>query len=120
MKKSEGSDRKMVIILGLAADGFPVFAQQSNWKVDGGHSTAAIYLGSSSNLQEAGSARVRGNAEFIAGDPSQSVLNFSATLPQDQWMTFRSTRVEERADGKLQVTGEMMLSHRARRHVQPR
>ncbi len=102
--------RKVVIILGLAGlTATPVFAQQSNWKVDGGHSRAAIYLGSSSNLQEAGIAGVRGNADFIAGDPSQSVLNFSATLPQDQWMTFRSTRVEERADGKLQITGEMML-----------
>jgi hypothetical protein len=103
--------RKAVIILGLASlTAIPVFAQQSNWKVDGGHSMAAIYLGSNSNLQEAGIARVRGNAEFVAGDPSQSVLNFSARLRQDQWMTFQSTRVEERADGKLQITGEMTLT----------
>jgi hypothetical protein len=103
--------RKAVIILGLATlTAIPVFAQQSKWRFDAGHSQAAVFLGSNSNLQEAGIARVGGNAEFIAGDPSQSVLNFSVRLPQDQRMSFQSTRVEERADGKLQITGKMTLT----------
>jgi hypothetical protein len=102
--------RKAIAILGLATlMATPVFAQQDNWKIDAEHSTAAIYLGSNSDLQNIGIARIGGDAEFNSAEPAKSALNISARLRPDEWMTFQSKRVELRADGNLQVTGEMML-----------
>jgi len=48
--------RKLAIILGLASlIATPGFAQQSNWKIDAEHSTAAIYIvgRSTANLRSA-------------------------------------------------------------------
>jgi hypothetical protein len=102
--------RKAAAILGVATlMAIPVLAQQNNWKIDDEHSTAAIYLGSNSDLQNIGIARVGGDAELNPAEPAKSELNVSARLRPDQWMTFQSKRIELRADGNLQVTGEMML-----------
>ena len=105
----------MFAIAGLAA--CPALAQQSLWSVDAGHSTAQIYLGSNSNLQNVGVAPVRGVAAFNVADPADSALEFSAKLPEGQWLSFRSERVEVDFDGKLHVTGQMTLS-RIERSVQ--
>ena len=102
--------QKAAAILGVATlMAIPVLAQQNNWKIDDEHSTAAIYLGSNSDLQNIGIARVGGDAELNSAEPAKSALNVSARLRQDEWMTFQSKRIELRADGNLQVTGEMML-----------
>jgi hypothetical protein len=107
--------RKMFVIPGIASlIALPVFAQQGQWKVDAEHSTAAIFLGSNSDLQNIGMARVSGNAEFNAAQPAQSALDISAKLPEGQAMTFKSKRIELRADGKLQVEGEMTLARTER------
>lgn len=106
------STRKMLVILGIAIlMGLPVFAQESKWKIDAEHSTASIFLGSNSDLQNIGMVRIGGDAEFNSAEPSQSALNLSAELPEGHWMTFQSKRIDLRADGKVQVSGEMMLAH---------
>jgi len=103
--------RRMFVILGIALlTALPAFAQQSEWKVDGEHSTAAIFLGSNSDLQNVGIARVAGNAEFNSTEPAKSALNISAQLPEGQAMTFKSQRIDLRSDGTLQITGEMTLT----------
>src|SRR5271165_1633095 len=102
----------MLVIVGFAAS--PALAQESLWSVDAGHSTAQIYLGSDSNWQEAGITLVRGVAAFNAADPANSVLEFSARLPEGQSMSFRSERVELGSDGKLHVTGKMTLARMER------
>jgi len=103
--------RKMLVILGIAMlTALPVFAQQSEWKVDAEHSTAAIFLGSNSDLQNVGIARLAGNAEFNSAEPAKSALNISAQLPEGQAMTFKSQRIDVRSDGKLQIIGEMTLT----------
>jgi hypothetical protein len=107
--------RKMVAILGLATlTAIPVFAEQGKWKVDAEHSTASIFLGSNSDLQNIGVARVSGNADFNSAEPAKSALNISAQLPEGQAMTFKSKRIDVRPDGKLQITGEMTLTRSER------
>lgn len=99
--------RMMVLALGIAClSASSVAAQQ----VDAEHSTARFLLGSQSNLQEIGVARVSGVAKINAAEPAESVLDISAQLPDGQSVSFQSKRVELRADGKLQVSGEMRLT----------
>lgn len=107
--------RKMLVILGIASlAALPVLAQQGKWKVDPEHSTASIFLGSNSDSQNVGIARVGGKAEFNSAEPAQSALDLSAQMPGGQEMTFKSTRIDLRADGKLEITGEMTLARTER------
>lgn len=107
--------RKIFVMLGMASlTALPVLAQQGKWTVDAEHSTASIFLGSNSVLQNVGIARVGGNAEFNSAEPAQSVLDISAQLPQGQEMNFKSKRIDLRPDGKLQITGEMTLARTER------
>jgi hypothetical protein len=100
----------MLVTLGIASlTAIPVLAQQSQWKVDAEHSSALIFLGSSSDLRNAGVALVRGHAEYDPADPAVSVLAIRADLPEGQWMNFKSKRSELHADGTLHVIGEMTL-----------
>jgi hypothetical protein len=103
--------RKMLVILGVASlTALPVFAQQGKRKIDTEHSTASIFLGNSSDLQNVGITRVGGNAEFNSAEPAKSALDISAELPQGRLMAFKSKRIDLRPDGKLQITGEMTLA----------
>ena len=101
----------MLLALGIASlSASPVVAQQSQGKVDAEHSTAQILMGSNSDLQTVGFARVSGVAKINAAEPSESVLDISAQLPEGQSLSFQSKRVELRSDGKLEVSGEMRLT----------
>src|SRR5271167_4856413 len=101
---------KTLVILGIASlTALPVLAQEGKWAVDAEHSTASIFLGNNSDLQSVGIARVGGNAELNSAEP-KSALDLSAKLPQGQAMRFKSKRIDLRADGKLQITGEMTLA----------
>ena len=103
--------RKMVLILGIASlTALPVFAQPNNWKIDAEHSTAWIYLGSSSNLQNVGVVPVRGHAAYDSADPAESALTIRANLPDGALMTFKSKRSELQADGAMHIIGEMTLT----------
>jgi hypothetical protein len=103
--------RRILVIMGIALlAALPVFAEQGKWKVDAEHSTAAIFLGSDSDLQNVGIARVAGNAEFKSAEPAKSALDLSVKLAEGQAMTFKSKRIDVRPDGKLQITGEMTLA----------
>ncbi len=103
--------RRMLLALGIASLGAsPVVAQQSQGKVNAEHSTAQILMGSNSDLQTVGFARVSGVAKINAAEPSESVLDISAQLPQGESLSFKSKRVELRSDGKLEVRGEMRLT----------
>jgi hypothetical protein len=103
--------RKILVIAGIALlSALPVFAEQGKWRVDAEHSTAWIFLGSNSDLQNVGIARVGGNAEFNSAEPAKSALDISAQLPEGQAMTFKSKHVDLRPDGKLEITGEMTLA----------
>jgi hypothetical protein len=102
--------RRMVVILGIAMlTALPVSAQQNIWRVDAEHSTAKIFMGTNSDLQNVGVALVGGKAEYDSADPSASALTILADLPDGAWMTFKSKRSELQADGSLHVTGEMTL-----------
>ena len=102
--------RKMLVTLGIASlTAIPVLAQQSQWRVDAAHSTASIFLGSNSDLQNVGVVVVRGHAEYDSADPTESALAIRADLPEGQWMNFKSKRSELHADGTLHVIGEMTL-----------
>lgn len=110
--------RKIFVIAGIALLGaLPLFAQQDNWKINSEHSTAWIYLGSNSDLQNVGIARVGGDAEFNSAEPAKSALDISAKLPEGQGVTFKSKRIDLRSDGKLQITGEMTLTRTEREAV---
>ncbi len=103
--------RMMLLALGIASlSASSVVAQQSQGKVDAEHSTAQILMGSNSDLQTVGFARVSGVAKINAAEPSESVLDISAQLPEGQSLSFQSKRVELRSDGKLEVSGEMRLT----------
>jgi hypothetical protein len=107
--------RRTLTILGIASlAALPVFAQQSKWAIDAEHSTAWIYLGNNSDLQNVGIARIGGTVKFGSAEPAQSALDINANLPEGQTMTFESKRIDLRADGKLQVTGEMTLARTER------
>jgi polyisoprenoid-binding protein YceI len=107
--------RKTLVILGIASlTALPVLAQEGKWKVDAEHSTASIFLGSNLDLQNVGIARIGGIAEFNSAEPAKSALDISAELPEGQAMSFKSKRIDLRADGKLQVTGEMTLARTER------
>ena len=107
--------RKTLAILGIASlAALPVLAQESKWKVDAERSTASIFLGSNLDLQNVGIARIGGIAEFNSAEPAKSALDISAKLPEGQAMTFESKRVDLRADGKLQITGDMTLARTER------
>jgi len=107
--------RKTLAILGVASlTALPVLAQEGKWKVDAEHSTASIFLGSNSDLQNVGVARIGGIAEFNSAEPAKSALDISAELPEGQAMTFKSKRVDLQADGKLQITGDMTLARTER------
>jgi hypothetical protein len=102
--------RKISVIAGIAIlTALPAVAEQSNWKIDGDHSTAWIFLGSKSGLQNVGVLPVRGQAEYNSADPAESALSIRGVLPQRLAMTFKSKRSELRADGTLHVVGEMSL-----------
>ena len=107
--------RKTLVILGIASlTALPVLAQEGKWKVDAEHSTASIFLRSNLDLQNVGIARIGGIAEFNSAEPAKSALDISAELPEGQAMSFKSKRIDLRADGKLQVTGEMTLARTER------
>ena len=107
--------RKTLAILGIASlAALPVLAQESKWKVDAERSTASIFLGSNLDLQNVGIARIGGIAEFNSAEPAKSALDISAKLPEGQAMTFKSKRIDLRADGKLQITGDMTLARTER------
>jgi len=111
MKNLLTPTRRMLVILGIAMlTALPVFAQQNKWKVDAEHSTAKIFLGSNSDLQNVGVALVGGKAEYDSADPGESALTIWADLPDGAWMTFKSKRSELQADGTLRVIGEMTLA----------
>ena len=102
---------KILAILGIASlTVLPVFAEPARWKANVEKSTAWIFLGSNSDLQNVGVARVGGTAEFNSEEPTKSALNVSARLPDGQDLSFKSKRIDLRADGKLQVVGEMTLT----------
>ena len=103
--------RGMLVIVGIALlASLPVYAQQDNWKIDAQHSTAWIFLGSNSNLQNVGVVLVRGHAAYDSADPSESAISIRADLPDGASMTFKSKRSELQADGTLHVIGEMTLA----------
>lgn len=103
--------RILLLAMGIASLGAsPVVAQQDQWRIDAEHSTAQILLGSNTDLQTVGFARVSGVAKINAAEPSESMLDISAQLPEGESLSFRSKRVELRADGKLEVSGEMRLT----------
>jgi hypothetical protein len=107
--------RKIVIILGIAIlMTLPVAAQANRWNVDSEHSTASIFLGSKSDLQNTGIVRVEGDAAYDSADPAESALAISTELPGGALMTFKSKRGELQADGTLRVVGEMTLSQTER------
>jgi hypothetical protein len=103
--------RKIFVMAGIALlAALPALAQQDNWKIDAEHSTAKIFLGSNSSLQNIGIAKVGGRAEYNFADPAESTLKIWADLPDGAWMTFESKRSELQADGTLRVIGEMTLA----------
>jgi polyisoprenoid-binding protein YceI len=107
--------RKMLVILGIASlTALPVFAQEGKWKIDAEHSTASIFLGNNLDLQTVGIARIGGIAKFNSAEPAKSALDISGELAEGQAMTFKSKRIDLRADGKLQITGDMTLARTER------
>jgi polyisoprenoid-binding protein YceI len=102
---------KTLLILGIVSlPVLPILAQGGTWKVDAEHSTAAIFIGSNLDLQNVGIARIGGMADFDSSAPAKSDLDISADLPEGQAITFKSKRIELRADGKLQITGDLTLA----------
>lgn len=102
--------RILLLAMGIASLGAsPVVAQQDQWRIDAEHSTAQILLGSNTDLQTVGFARVSGVAKINAAEPAESVLDINAQLPDGQSLSFKSERVELRSDGKLEVSGELRL-----------
>ena len=122
-----------VLAPGFAA---PALAQNTNWKLDSDHSAGRISIGSTADpntIFEAGIARVKGSVRLNAGSPTNSWFDFTI-YPADQGpasinedgslnaaefsnvarstaITFRSKEAKLTRDGKLQVTGDLTLTH---------
>lgn len=111
-------------------------AQNEKWKIDPGHSHATFFLISSRHRAEprvAGIARVSGLANLKADDPSKMALRLSvypegegqtlltgddtlradglAPLAYYSVLSFQSERTVVDPNGKLELTGEMGLTH---------
>jgi hypothetical protein len=113
--KSQLKVHTVTLVLAIATlTALPLFSQESKWNINAEHSSAWIYLGNDSHLQNVGIARVAGAARFNAAEPQKSALEIRAELPEEQTISFKSKRVEARADGTLLVTGEMTLARTLR------
>ena len=108
--------QRIVLILAIASVvAVPAMAKRGNRKLDSGHSTARILLGS--NVINIGVARVGGNLELDAARPSNSVFDLSIDPAGGKLVTFKSRRVTISADGKLEVSGDLTLSREVRQAI---
>lgn len=109
MKSLVALTQRIVLILAIATVvAVPAVAKEGNWKLDADHSTARILLGA--NAFNIGVARVGGNVELDAAEPTNSVLDLSLDPAGGQLITFKSRRATMSRDGKLVVSGDLTLS----------
>ncbi len=122
-----------VLAAGFAA---PALAQNSNWKLNSEHSTGRLSLSSTAGPDvtfDVGIARVKGSARLDAGSLTNSSFDFTiypadegpASINEDgsvnaaefsnvarsTAINFRSKEAKRTRDGKLQVTGDLTVSH---------
>jgi len=101
--------RRILLILAMATlVTVPAVAKEGKWKLDADHSTARILLGA--NAFNIGVARVGGNVELDAAEPTNSVLDLSIDPAGGKLITFQSRSATRTRDGKLAVSGELTLS----------
>jgi len=101
--------QRIILILAIATlAAVPAIAKEGSWKLDADHSTARILLGT--NAFNIGVARVGGNVEISAAEPTNSVLNLSIDPAGSKLITFKSRRATIGRDGRLEVTGDLTLS----------
>ena len=122
-----------VLAAGFAA---PTLAQNTNWKLNSERSDGRLYVGSTADpntIFYAGIARVKGSVRLDAGSPTNSWFDFTI-YPADQGpasinedgslnaakfsnvarstaITFRSKEAKLTRDGKLEVTGDLTVTH---------
>jgi polyisoprenoid-binding protein YceI len=119
-----------------AAAAAPSFAQGNSFRLNSGQSVAAVSVGNSadeSSSFQMGIARVTGNAILDAKDPANSSFNFTVfpsesgstpVNPDGTWakgqlpnaaaytiLTFTSKRAELLNGGRLQLTGDLTITH---------
>jgi hypothetical protein len=101
--------QRIVLVLAIATvAAVPAVAREGHWQVDADHSTVRILLGA--NAFNIGVARVGGNVELDAAEPTNSVLDLSIDPAQDKRITFKSRRATMSREGKLEVSGDLTLS----------
>ena len=106
--------QRIVLILAIATlAAVPAIAKEGSWKLDADHSTARILLGT--NAFNIGVARVGGNVELNAAEPTNSVLDLSIDPAGSKLITFKSRRATIGRDGRLEVSGDLTLSRVVRR-----
>ena len=105
--------QRIGLILAIATlAAVPAIAKEGSWKLDADHSTARILLGT--NAFNIGLARVGGNVELNAAEPTNSVLDLSIDPAGSKLITFKSRRATIGRDGRLEVTGDLTVSRTVR------
>jgi len=105
--------QRIVLILAIAIlAAVPAIAKEGSWKLDADHSTARILLGT--NAFNIGVARVSGNVELNAAEPTNSVLDLSIDPSGSKLITFKSRRATIGRDGRLEVSGDLTVSRTVR------
>ena len=122
-----------VLAAGFAA---PALAQNTNWKLDSDRSAGRLSIASTADpntIFEAGIARVKGSVRLDANSLTNSSFDFTiypadegpASINEDgsvnaaefsnvarsTAITFRSKEAKLTRDGKLEVTGDLTLTH---------
>jgi hypothetical protein len=94
----------------------PTYAQSSDWKVDGNHSSAQIAVETatrgSGNSLTLGVTTPTGILHLNSADPSKSTLQFELRTAgvQSPLIRFRSESAELTPNGQLKVTGKLTVT----------
>jgi len=105
--------QRIVLILAIATlAAVPAIAKEGSWKLDADHSTARILLGA--NAFNIGVARVGGNVDLNAAEPTKAVLDLSVESAGSKLITFKSRRATIGRDGRLEVSGDLTVSRTVR------
>lgn len=119
------------VAIAVSLASLPALAADGIWRLDADHSTARLFLGSTTDSESlnVAVARVNGQMNFDAYDPTNSSLDFTiypagggrlgsdGKLANGQFpatpyaaITFKSTRNVVTNEGNLEVTGNLILT----------
>jgi polyisoprenoid-binding protein YceI len=121
----------LAVALAISFTSLSAFAADTVWQLDGSHSTARLFLGSSADPESlnVGVARVSGKTILDPNDPLRSGFDLviypaggdsrgldeklgAESLPGAPYteMSFKSTRIVAASDGNLEVSGNLTLT----------